>query len=382
MDWNMDKCVHYLSDRVCYIASDKTWIESKAIQQLVTTAQLPEMAYVTGMPDLHPGRGYPIGAAFFSVNRFYPALVGNDIGCGMTLFQTEFNHSKLNLDKIEKKLSEMSDIAPIEWLIDNLPADMQNHPFAHSLGSIGGGNHFAEFQQIDQVINQALFTNSGINKKQLLLLVHSGSRGLGQSILRAHTEQFGHQGLIANTDAANDYLQAHDHALNYAKLNRHLIGHRMMEQIHTQGTVITDVNHNLVEPCELYNQQGWLHRKGATPAHHDIVVIPGSRGDHSYLVKPIISELSLHSLPHGAGRKWMRTECKGRLSHRFTPLQLSRTALGSRIICANKQLIYEEAPQSYKSIETVIESMRSLGLIEVIARLKPVITYKTSGEIA
>ncbi len=67
----------------------------------------------------------------FSVNRFYPVLVGNDIGCGMTLFQTEFNHSKLNLDKIGKKIEpEMSDIAPIEWLIDNLPADMQNHPFA------------------------------------------------------------------------------------------------------------------------------------------------------------------------------------------------------------------------------------------------------------
>ena len=78
----------------------------------------------------------------------------------------------------------------------------------------------------------------------------------------------------------------------------------------------------------------------------------------------------------------MRTECKGRLSHRFTPLQLSRTTLGSRIICANKQLIYEEAPQSYKSIETVIESMVNIGLIEVIARLKPVITYKTSGEMA
>ncbi|MDX7017991.1 RtcB family protein, partial [Klebsiella aerogenes] len=63
-------------------------------------------------------------------------------------------------------------------------------------------------------------------------------------------------------------------------------------------------------------------------------------------------------------------------------IQLTRTALVRRIISANKQLIYEEAPQSYKSIETVIESMRSLGLIEVIARLKPVITYKTSGEIA
>ncbi|MEQ5226382.1 RNA ligase RtcB family protein [Proteus cibi] len=378
----MDKCVHYLSDRVCYIASDNTWIESKAIQQLETTAQLPDMAYVAGMPDLHPGRGYPIGAAFFSVNRFYPALVGNDIGCGMTLFQTEFKNSKLNLDKAEKQLSEMSDIAPSEWREAHLPTEMQNHPFAGALGSIGGGNHFAEFQQIDQVVNEVLFAESGINKKQLLLLVHSGSRGLGQSILRAHTEQFGHQGLVANTEEANQYLHAHNHALEYAKINRRLIGERMMRQIRTQGEVISDVNHNLVEPCELQGQAGWLHRKGATPAHHDMVVLPGSRGDHSYIVKPIVSELSLYSLPHGAGRKWMRTECKGRLSHRFTPLQLSRTALGSRIICANKQLIYEEAPQSYKSIETVIESMVSIGLIEVIARLKPVITYKTSGEMA
>ncbi|MDL5167241.1 RNA ligase RtcB family protein [Proteus faecis] len=378
----MDNCVHYLSDSVCYIASDNTWIESKAIQQLEITAQLPDMAYVAGMPDLHPGRGYPIGAAFFSVNRFYPALVGNDIGCGMTLFQTEFKNSKLNLDKAEKQLSEMSDIAPLEWLEAYLPTEMHNHPFAGSLGSIGGGNHFAEFQQIDQVLNETLFAESGINKKQLLLLVHSGSRGLGQSILRAHTEQFGHKGLIANTEDANEYLQAHNNALDYAKINRRLIGERMMRQIRTQGVIISDVNHNLVEPCELYGQQGWLHRKGATPAHHDMVVIPGSRGDHSYIVKPIVSELSLYSLPHGAGRKWMRTECKGRLSHRFTPLQLSRTAFGSRIICANKQLIYEEAPQSYKSIETVIESMVSIGLIEVIARLKPVITYKTSGEMA
>lgn len=113
-----------------------------------------------------------------------------------------------------------------------------------------------------------------------------------------------------------------------------------------------------------------------------MVIIPGSRGDFSYLVLPHASEVSLNSLAHGAGRKWMRTECKGRLSHRYTPLQLSRTALGSRVICANKQLIYEEAPQSYKSIETVIESMVGAGLIEVIARLRPLLTYKTSGECA
>lgn len=376
----MDKCVHYLSERVYYLASDNTWIESKAIQQLETTATLPDMAYVAGMPDLHPGRGYPIGAAFFSVNRFYPALVGNDIGCGMTLFQTEFKTNKLNLDKLEKQLSEISDIAPLEWLTEHLSPEMQNHPFAQSLGSIGGGNHFAEFQQIDQVINDDLFINSGIDKKQLLLLVHSGSRGLGQSILRNHTEQFGHQGLSEGSDEAKIYLQSHNDALRYAKLNRQLIGERMMGQIRTKGIVISDVNHNLVESCVLHGLKGWLHRKGATPAHHDIIVIPGSRGDYSYIVKPLVSDLSLHSLPHGAGRKWMRTECKGRLSHKFTPIQLSRTALGSRVICANKQLIYEEAPQSYKSIETVIESMTHLGLIEVIASLKPIMTYKTSGD--
>lgn len=94
-----------------------------------------------------------------------------------------------------------------------------------------------------------------------MLLVHSGSRGLGQSILRAHTEQFGHKGLVANTEDANEYLQAHNNALDYAKINRRLIGERMMRQIRTQGEVISDVNHNLVEPCELHGQQGWLHRK-------------------------------------------------------------------------------------------------------------------------
>ncbi|CAL6702672.1 Putative release factor H-coupled RctB family protein [Escherichia coli] len=76
----MGKYIRPLSDAVFTIASDDLWIESLAIQQLHTTANLPNMQRVVGMPDLHPGRGYPIGAAFFSVGRFYPALVGNDIG--------------------------------------------------------------------------------------------------------------------------------------------------------------------------------------------------------------------------------------------------------------------------------------------------------------
>ncbi|MCW9832097.1 hypothetical protein MQB67_01135, partial [Escherichia coli] len=69
----MGKYIRPLSDAVFTIASDDLWIESLAIQQLHTTANLPNMQRVVGMPDLHPGRGYPIGAAFFSVGRFYPA---------------------------------------------------------------------------------------------------------------------------------------------------------------------------------------------------------------------------------------------------------------------------------------------------------------------
>ncbi|MGO2303796.1 MAG: RNA ligase RtcB family protein [Providencia sp.] len=376
----MGNSLHYVSEHISYIATESTWIESKAIQQLQTTANLPDMVSVVGMPDLHPGRGYPIGAAFFSSSRFYPALVGNDIGCGMSLFQTDIKKSKLNLDKLEKQLTEMADHAPLSWLNEYVPEHMKSHDFMASLSSIGGGNHFAEFQVIDEIVDSELFAQSGLNKQQLLLLVHSGSRGLGQSILRQHVEQHNHSGLDDQSNEAKHYLQAHQDALYFAELNRQLIGLRMLQQVKATGELSLDINHNSVESCCINGINGWLHRKGATPSDRGFVIIPGSRGDYSYLVSPKTSEVSLNSLAHGAGRKWMRTECKSRLSHRYTPLQLSRTTLGSRVICANKQLIYEEAPQSYKSIETVIDSMIDIGIIQVIARLKPIVTYKTSGD--
>ena len=71
------------------IADSNTWIEGNAVAQLETTARLPHMLRVAGMPDLHAGRGYPVGAAFFSDRHFYPALIGNDIGCGMAFWQTD-----------------------------------------------------------------------------------------------------------------------------------------------------------------------------------------------------------------------------------------------------------------------------------------------------
>ncbi|WP_140918095.1 RNA ligase RtcB family protein [Limnobaculum xujianqingii] len=375
----MGNFIRPLSERVSYIASDDTWIESNAIQQLNTTASLPDMVQVVGMPDLHPGRGYPVGAAFFSVNRFYPALVGNDIGCGMGLWQTTIQTKRPNLDKLEKSISRMRDFASSEWLQQHLPDEMMNSPFSDALGSVGGGNHFAELQQVDQVYHPDITNQLGLIPQQLQLLVHSGSRGLGQAILRRHVERFNHGGVITGSPEAKEYLNEHHQALSFAELNRRLIAQRLLEQIKTTGECLLDINHNLVEAAQINGANGWLHRKGASPANKGPVIIPGSRGNYSYLVMPTLSDISLHSLAHGAGRKWMRTECKGRLSERFSPIQLSRTELGSRVICQDRQLIYEEAPQAYKSIETVIDSMVGAGLIKILARLKPVLTYKTSG---
>ncbi|MTH46119.1 RNA ligase RtcB family protein [Intestinirhabdus alba] len=375
----MGNNVHYLSESISWIASDDLWIEGSAIQQLHATANLPGMRRVVGMPDLHPGRGYPVGAAFFSVGRLFPALVGNDIGCGMGLWQTDIVRRKYNADKAEKRLMVLENIADPPWLEAHLPESLAQHPWRGSLGSIGGGNHFAELQQVECVFDEVRFRAAGLDAQHLLLLTHSGSRGLGQAILRQHIATFSHDGLEESSEPARRYLAEHNDALAFARLNRQLIAARLLQQLRATGQRVLDVTHNFVEACAIGGEQGWLHRKGATPDGCGPVVIPGSRGDYSWLVQPVVSETGLHSLAHGAGRKWMRGECKGRMSGKYSPAQLARTGLGSRVICRDRQLIYEEAPQAYKSVASVVDSLFQAGLAVPVARLRPLLTLKTSG---
>ena len=110
------------------------------------------------------------------------------------------------------------------------------------------------------------------------------------------------------------------------------------------------------------------------------LVIPGSRGALSYLVKPVGDGAShAWSLAHGAGRKWARSETRLRVRERFRVSELMQTSLGSRVICDDRDLLYEEAPMAYKPVESVIEALVEAGLIRVIATLRPVLTYKTRG---
>lgn len=376
----MGNSIQNLAPGVSLIANAKTWIEGNAIQQLQGTARLPGMHRVVGMPDLHPGRGYPVGAAFFSAGCFYPALIGNDIGCGMALWQTGLLAARYSADKLEKRLGSIDGPLDADWKPAIEALQLPHSGFENSLGTIGGGNHFAELQRVDCVYDDAAVLALQIERKQLLLLVHSGSRGMGEAILRRHVDRFSHAGLAVDSPDAASYLAEHAAALQFAAANRQLIARRMLHALRAEGAALLDLNHNLLCPATVDGMDGWLHRKGASPADGGAVVIPGSRGDYSYLVQPLASPLSLFSLAHGAGRKWMRGECRERLSARYSVAQLARTALGSHVVCRDRQLIYEEAPEAYKPVDSVVQALQEAGLIRLLARLRPVLSYKTAGE--
>lgn len=362
------------------IASARTWIEGDAVQQLETTARLPGMRAAIGMPDLHPGKGSPIGAAFVCEGHLYPHLVGNDIGCGMGLWQTDLLRRKLKRDRWADRLDDLDE----RWDGDVRAAlgGLAGSEHDGSLGTIGGGNHFAELQQVERVEDPSALAGLGLAEDRLCLLVHSGSRGLGESILRAHVDAYAAAGLAEGTPAAGEYMARHDHAVAWARVNRRVIAGRFAAAIGAELTGLLDVCHNSVEalPGAPGCACGWLHRKGAAPSTQGPVVIPGSRGSFSYLVQPIAPADPGHagySLAHGAGRKWKRGDTKARLKDRYRPADLVQTALGGRVICEDRELLYEEAPEAYKDIDGVIAALLEAGLCRVVAVLRPVITYKT-----
>ena len=80
-------------------ASTQSWVEGEAVRQLYATAKLEGVRYAAGFPDLHPGKGSPVGAALVTTGVIYPHLIGGDIGCGMALFKTELSRRDAKLDR-------------------------------------------------------------------------------------------------------------------------------------------------------------------------------------------------------------------------------------------------------------------------------------------
>ncbi|HEX5183215.1 MAG TPA: RNA ligase RtcB family protein [Allosphingosinicella sp.] len=356
------------------VASPESRIEQEAIDQLRRAASLPGIDAAVGLPDLHAGRGIPVGAAFRSRSHVYPHLVGSDIGCGMGLWRTGIPVRRFRPDHAVRRLRGLE----AAWAGDaaaRLAEAGLPPPAGAALGSIGGGNHFAELVRIDTVVDRARFDALGVDAGAVHLTVHSGSRGLGQAILDRHRTRHEAGGLIAGTAECDAYLAAHDEAVRWAEVNRAVIAERFCERLGTEGERLLDICHNAVVP----HRGGWLHRKGAAPADRGAIVIPGSRGDMTWIVQPRRDggEEALCSLAHGAGRKWSRGEARERLSRRFRAADLERTGLGSRVICEDRDLIFEEAPQAYKDVHRVVRDLQEAGLADPVATLRPLVTYKT-----
>ncbi len=364
--------------QVRLFASSQSWIEGEAVRQLYATAKLDGVRQAVGFPDLHPGKGAPVGAAFVTDGMIYPHLIGGDIGCGMALFQTDLVRRDIKLDRWLEKHFQLEH--PWEDEVGEVLAehDLESTEFDSSLGTLGGGNHFAELQAVEQVWDAGAFKQLGLGKQQLVVLVHSGSRGLGESIRRAYMDRHFANGMAAESFAAEEYLRGHDFAMRWAKANRALITRRFVAKIGAEAESLWDGGHNCITRHKSDGDIVWLHRKGAVDAKANFVVIPGSRGSLSYLVKPASNaESHAWSLAHGAGRKWARCEARLRMRERFGTSQLMQTPLGGRVICEDRDLLYEEAPDAYKNIEGVIADLVAAGLVSVIATLRPLLTYKT-----
>src|SRR5258706_3916284 len=189
------------------LASAGTWMDGEVVRQLYAAADLEGVREVVGLPDLHPGNGYPVGIAVVSQGVFYPQLVGSDIGCGVGLWRTDLQRRKARVDRWAELRFDLEH--PWEGDVSQRLAKAGLDPdlFSSALGTIGGGNHFAEVQAVEKVYDRVVFEQLDLSRDELFILVHSGSRGLGESVLAEYTARYGAAPAEAGSDAGGEYLQ-------------------------------------------------------------------------------------------------------------------------------------------------------------------------------
>lgn len=352
--------------------SDQAWIEGRAEDQLIHVSTLPGVRRVAAFPDLHPGKYGPVGCAILSA-RLYPQLIGNDIGCGMSLFQLDLPVRKLKAEKAADRLRSLEraevDENPERLEAAGLPQDL----FVSALGTIGGGNHFCELQAVEEVLDADSIAAAAIDPDRAVLLVHSGSRGLGTQVFGAVSDAY-KDGLDPASEPGQTYLQDQQRAVQWASLNREVIAHRAALALRADIRRLIDAPHNLLTA----HGDLWLHRKGAAKADMPVVPLAGTRDSLSYLMRPATDAPDmLDSLAHGAGRKYDRGSMHGRVRKKKSDLaRLERTSFNGRVICEDRDLLIEEAPKAYKNPARVRDEIERSGIASCIASLRPIVTFK------
>lgn len=349
------------------VFSIRSWMESNAIEQFNQILSKDTILQGAGMPDMHLGKYGPNGSVFSS-SCVHPVLAGNDIGCGYSFSQLS---KSFKIDKLTKKISQLEEVDIMDILSSSF-MDQYHVEFIESLGTVGGGNHFLEVQVVHEIVNQKEFDQYHLDKSAQYVLIHSGSRGLGTQILNDYISEHNDNPLTGQD--AEDYMKKHNIAMQYAVHNRQMLLERFSLSSNSDIQNIFDVPHNFIEKYE----DIFIHRKGSSTATQGLVMVPGSRGDFSYLVKPLPKKDALYTIAHGAGRKISRSDARYKISPMKNKMDKNffKNDISNTIICDDKHLNQEEDAMCYKNISHVIQDMLDHQLIEVIAIMKPVITYK------
>jgi len=427
-----------------------------------TIGQLRNMASLPGivknavlMPDGHEGYGFPIGgvAAFDSEEGIVsPGGIGYDINCGVRLLKTG-----LEKDEVEKKrrdiiesifrevpsgvgsesdnrmtVESLDSIAELgmDWAIDNGYADKSEkgrieeygrmegaEPAKTSatakargrrqVGTLGAGNHFLEIQYVEKILYPEIAKKFGLHEGQVVMMIHTGSRGYGHQIASDYISAIMKEGLPKGipdpelayaklgSKVADDYLSAMKCAVNFAFVNRQMITHNVRNAFskifgNAELELLYDVAHNIGK-YEKHSVDGkdralFIHRKGATrafPAGREElpsiyretgqpVIIPGSMGTASYVLvgEQKGLDVSFGSTCHGAGRALSRHAAIREFKSDIIIKQLAKNDIYFR--SDSKTAASEEAPGAYKDIDEIVKSVELAGISRIVARLRPI----------
>jgi release factor H-coupled RctB family protein len=255
-----------------------------------------------------------------------------------------------------------------------------SNKYISSMGTIGLGNHFVELLTLDKTKSLELVSKYSIDSNYYYILVHSGSRGLGEEIL---------QMFQSNKINLHEYKILHDYAIEWAIHNRYAIATQFGYYVGTELEYLIDLTHNWVETKEIDNIKYSIHRKGVAPApapapaYNLPIVIPGSRGTRTWFVEPNQNIQSIEtgfSVSHGAGRKISRNKAQEGMKNKSIKDRdiccKGDSDITNIIICEDTNLFYEEAPFAYKDIQSVIDDLEHFELAKPICSFIPSITFK------
>jgi tRNA-splicing ligase RtcB len=380
-----------INDKLLSWASD---IDPGTIRQAEKTARLPIVeGHVALMPDAHIGMGATIGSVIPTSGAVIPSAVGVDIGCGMIAAELDLTEDQLP-DTLEPLLGLVERAIPAgvgkghdtvarnaeAWLAGHQPATElaadRATKAAKQFGTLGSGNHFFELC-VDE-------------RGRCWVVLHSGSRGIGNQHAQAHIakarilardamvdlEDKDLAWFVQGTPEFDAYIADMLWAQDYARANRDQMMDNAMREVFAflgfgRETQRINCHHNFTEQEMHAGRRLWITRKGAIKADvGDLGVIPGSMGTRSYIVTGKGNPASWTSCSHGAGRRHSRTQAK----KLFNAGDLAQQMQGKVWLADRASALVDEIPSAYKDIDQVMADQADL--VEVLHTLRQVLNYK------